>query len=131
MEFSKQGDFFAHISYIPVPDGEPGEKEQALIISASNAVHKKQYAAIGLSVLFLYVDEEYTIKRSVEIAEKLGVGAVGGYQVACLINDWLDELCKSKDFEMVKEDRHPNKQDAGEVKLFIDNELVGEQVVHH
>jgi hypothetical protein len=138
MDFSVRGDFVVHLSYIPLHDekGEPVvpmEKEQALIIAPSNTkLHKKNYAAIGLSSLYKYDDDVYLMAMSTEIAVRLGIGEVGGIAVAKIINDWMDELCMSKEYEMTgrEEAMNDNKEAKNELKVTIDNEVVGERMVH-
>lgn len=138
-----RGDLLIFVSYVPDGDGyrENGmdSKQPALCLARHRA--GRQLGAvwvIPLSEAWRYCNADgfpttYAYKRTEDIGNFIGMGDTvqARRQIWQAIGDYLPELMRAADFEMVKDARHGPGRAVGEVALMNDGVVIGGAEILH
>lgn len=136
----RRGDLLLFISYVPDGEGyhEHDSKEPCLCIAKANAGRAMgKVFVLAMSVAWKYMNADghmtpFCYERAAEIADLIGLGdgIHARRQVFGAIADYMPELLRAAEFDMVSAERHTQKA-YGELTAFVEGERVGHTEMMH
>ena len=137
----RRGDLLIFVSYIPDGEGyraDGMDSKQPGLCLAHKASGVNKAWVIPLSDAWRYCSPDgfpttWGYQRTADIGNALGLGDTTSArrQIWQAIGDYLPDLLRAYEFEMVRAERHGPGRSEGEVVVSIDGEAVAETLMRH